>query len=569
MSRKRLVRQMAPEEAARQKTVVIYIRVSTPEQARNDLSLTTQEEQLLARSARENWKLEGIFREEGESATTTRRPAFEAMMERVTDGSRSVDVVLVYSLSRAFRNALDQEMTVQKLRRHKVEIVSQVEAFAADATGKILRQFVGIVNEYQSHEISRNTTRTMKENARRGYSNGGNIPFGYKSVDAEVLGNKQKKRLAIEPVEAEVVRTCFNLAIAGDGTSGPLGTKKIALWLNGRGFRSRKGTLFGTGTVHEILTRTAYTGVREFNAVDRETGERKRADEIVTYEIPEIIDDKTFSTVQSLLVSRQPAKRGPRLDAAPSLLGGLIRCDCAPSHALTASTGTSRNGTLYTYYKCIQSTKQGRHCDGNGANCCNRRIPRPTADKLVTEALVDKLLTPERVMEILAGIKQRQDQRQVSANQRIVDLAREAADAEMRLGRLYKAIEDGVVDASDPTLKDRSATLRETRDRAKEALDYAQRSAANSQLIDPAAVEAFTRLARERLLNGEAAARKAYLSAVIDAVVVGDGVIRIVGSNDNLVAAVGGRPKPKKVRSSVQEWCPGRHRIKPLSASFP
>lgn len=556
MSRKDLVRQMAPADQARQKTAVIYIRVSTLEQAANDLSLVTQEEQLLGRCTREGWKVLATYRDEGESATTTRRPGFEAMMERVTDGGRSVDYVLVYSLSRAFRNALDQEMTIQKLRRHKVEIVSQVEAFGADATGKILRQFVGIVNEYQSHEISRNTTRTMKENAKRGYSNGGIIPFGYKSVDAEILGTKQKKRLAIEPVEAEVVRTCFRLAVDGDGTGGPLGTKKIAMWLNENGFRSRSGKLFGTGTIHEILTRGAYTGVREFNAFDRETGERKNAEEIVSYEVPQIIDDKAFLAVQSLLVSRQPARRGPRLDAAPSLLGGLIRCDCASSHALTAATGTSRTGAIYTYYKCIQSTKQGRHCNGSGAACCNRRISRPTADRLVTEALVDRLLTPERVMEILAGVAQRQNERQASANQRMAELAREAAEADVKLGRLYKAIEEGVIDATDPTLKERTVALREARDRAAEALDYARRSMADAVTIDPAAVETFTRLARERLLDGEVAARKACIGAVVDAVIVGDGVIRIIGSNDNLTAAIGGKSKSKKVRNSVQEWCP-------------
>ncbi|NJO56467.1 MAG: recombinase family protein, partial [Rhodospirillales bacterium] len=510
---------MTSDDRLGQKTAVIYVRVSTPEQAANDLSLVTQEEQLVARCSREGWKLVATYRDEGESGTSTKRPGFEAMVERLTDGSRSVDYVLVYSLSRAFRNALDQEMTIQSLRRHKVEIVSQVEAFGADATGKILRQFVGIVNEYQSHEISRNTTRTMKENARRGYSNGGIIPFGYKSVDAEILGNKQKKRLAIEPVEAEVVRACFRLAVDGDGTSGPLGTKKIAMWLNERGFRSRGGKLFGTGTIHEILTRVSYTGKREFNAIDRETGERKKAEEIVTYEVPQIIDNATFASVQALLVSRQPTKRGPRLDSAPSLLGGLIRCDCAPSHALTAATGTSRNGALYTYYKCIQSTKQGRHCTGNGAACCNRRIPRPTADKLVTEAVVDKLLTPERVMEILASVKQRQDERQASANRRMADLAREAADSELRLNRLYKAIEDGVVDSSDPTLQGARRRAARARELAAEALEYARRSATDLSAIDPVAVETFARLARERLLNGEIAARKAYIGAVIDAVI--------------------------------------------------
>jgi site-specific DNA recombinase len=41
----------------------------------------------------------------------------------------------------------------------------------------------------------------------------------------------------------------FDLAKNGDGNSGPLGTKKIAEWLNARGYRSRNGSLFGTGIV--------------------------------------------------------------------------------------------------------------------------------------------------------------------------------------------------------------------------------------------------------------------------------------------------------------------------------
>lgn len=97
--------------------------------------------------------------------------------------------VKVYSFSRAFRNQVEQELTVQTLRKHRVELVSHAEPLANDSNGDLFRKFIEIVNEYQSAEASRATTRTMKENARRGFSNGGIIPFGYKSVEAEVIGN--------------------------------------------------------------------------------------------------------------------------------------------------------------------------------------------------------------------------------------------------------------------------------------------------------------------------------------------------------------------------------------------
>jgi len=334
------------------RNVLIYIRVSTEKQSTNQLSLDSQEEHLIARCKRDDDNIAGIFREEGETAANMRRPAFEQMIARATDGTRSIDAIMVYSFSRAFRNQIEQELTVQTLRKHKVELISHAEPLANDDTGDMFRKFIGIVNEYQSEETSRSTMRTMKANAKLGYSNGGIIPYGYKSVDAEVIGNKQKKKLAIEPVEAETVIRTFDLAKDGDGTSGPLGTKKIAEWLNARGYRSRNGSLFGTRTIHEMLMRRANTGIRNFNEFARKgDGERKAQSEIVECEIPAIIDQATFEAVQALLVSRHPRARGPRLTSAPSLLGGLVRCDCEQSCSLTTATGTSRTGVIYAYYK--------------------------------------------------------------------------------------------------------------------------------------------------------------------------------------------------------------------------
>ncbi|WP_371420442.1 recombinase family protein, partial [Tardiphaga sp.] len=559
MARKNLnvVDTAATTSEPRPRNVLIYSRVSTLAQAQNMLSSDDQIAQLVAKSKREGDNIVGIFRDEGETGTNMKRSGFEEMIARATDGSRTVDAILVYSFSRAFRNQVEQELTVQSLRKHRVELISHAEPLANDDTGDMFRKFIGIVNEYQSKETARATTRTMLANARLGYSNGGNIPYGYMSVDSDIVGNKQKKKLAVEPVESEVVKLAFNLALSGDGTTGPLGTKKISMWLNERGYRTRKGSLFGTGTVHELLTREAYTGSRRFNEFDRKIGERKKTADIIEYDVPEIIDRATFDAVQALLVSRQPRLKGPRLASAPSLLGGLVRCDCAKSCALTTATGTSRTGTVYNYYKCVQAIKQGRHKHDDGASCSNRKIPRPVIEKLVVEALLDQLLQPERVTAILTTLKARRDGRQASADRRLVDLARQVSDAGERLSRLYASIEAGTIDGTDPSLKERVAGLKATRDRAMEALEYAKNSSVLPVEIDPVAIERFTRLMREQLVFGDVAARKAYLSAIIDAIVVSDTTIRIIGSNDNIRAALGPNGQPTHlVRKSVQEWCP-------------
>jgi site-specific DNA recombinase len=288
------------------RNVLIYIRVSTDAQAQNILSLSDQENQLIASCKRDGDTIVGIFRDEGETATKMKRAAFEQMIARATDGTRSVDAIKVYSFSRAFRNQVERELTVQTLRKHRVELVSHAEPLANDSYGDLFRKFIGIVNEFQSAETSRATTRTMKENARRGFSNGGIIPFGYKSVEAEVIGNKQKKKLAIEPVEAETVIRAFDLAKA-DGSSGPLGTKKIAEWLNQRGYRSRMAHCSGPVPFTKY-SRDAHTLAlgTSMSLLGRATANARPSPRLFEYEIPAIIDQATLEAVQALLVSRHP-----------------------------------------------------------------------------------------------------------------------------------------------------------------------------------------------------------------------------------------------------------------------
>ena len=62
--------------------------------------------------------------------------------------------------------------------------------------------------------------------------NGATPPLGYKLIQAEKRGAKVKKKLEIDPVEAETVRLIFKLYILGDGSSGAWckGNRQVAEW---------------------------------------------------------------------------------------------------------------------------------------------------------------------------------------------------------------------------------------------------------------------------------------------------------------------------------------------------
>ena len=115
-----------------------------------------------------------------------------------------------------------------------------------------MRQIIAMFDEYQSRENAKHVLRAMKENARQGFYNGSPVPLGYVAQAVEKRGHRIKKRLAIDPVEAETVKRIFTLYAEGDGT-GPMGVKTIAKTLNNDGFRTRKGARFGLATIHDLF----------------------------------------------------------------------------------------------------------------------------------------------------------------------------------------------------------------------------------------------------------------------------------------------------------------------------
>jgi len=110
-----------------------------------------------------------------------------------------------------------------------------------------------------------------------------------------------------------------------------------------------------------------------------------------------------------------------------------------------------------------------------------------------------------------------------AVDRRLLTLQREVVDADERLNRLYRSIEDGIVELDD-IVRDRTATLK--RERAKAALDRARAQCGTAVAIDPEKIDAFSQLMIDNLDNGDVNARKGYIRAIVGAIRF-DAVIRI------------------------------------------
>ena len=368
----------------------IYARVSTTRQAEAELSIPDQINQITDHRTKMGWEVVSTFIEPGASATDDRRPQFQAMIDFATSATRPVDVVVVHSMSRFFRDQFQSEFYFRRLRKARVDVVSITQNFQNDPTGDLIRRIVSSFDEYQSQEHAKHTSRAMNENARQGFWNGSQTPFGYKTVVAEMRGTKAKKRLALNDAEAEVVRLIYNCAL---GRSGPvIGIKAIVNRLNAEGF-SFRGKRFHISNVHRILTNPTYAGTHYFNTSCARTGEAKDRSEWISVNVPAIISQDEFDLVQASLAARSPKKTPPRVVNTPTLLTGIAKCATCGS-GMTTRTGKSGR---YRYYACAGCAQKGKTL------CKGRSIPMASLDGMILEQLADRLFTPERLTQILRG----------------------------------------------------------------------------------------------------------------------------------------------------------------------
>ena len=537
----------SPDPVLAPKRAALYLRVSTGRQAEGEVSLPSQRDLTRRYCEAQGWTVVEEFVEPGASATDDRRPVFQRMLEQAASAERTFDVICVHAFSRFYRNGAEMEMTIRRLKKAGVEVVSVTQPTGDDPSQALMRQIIGIFDEYTSRENGKNVTRAMRESAKQGFWNGATPPLGYRIVEAERRGSKIKKRLDVDPVEAELVRLIFTLYAEGHEGSGPLGVKEVTKWLNAKGYRTRRGSTFGVGPVYGILTNPCYaTDKWPYGRRNSRTGGLNSPADIIEIDVPVIVGLELFEQVQSRLSAHNPKVTPPRVANGPSLLVGLAACASCGSGM--TRTGTAKRGKTYSYYSC-----GGCHAKGKTV-CKGRHVPTARLDQAVTHAVRDKLLTTERLTVILEALVDRQAAKDVGVANRRAALDAEIRDTGDKLARLYRAIEEGVVEL-DAQLKERIAALKSTRDLAQASLERIATQAATSRALTPDRIAAFVDLVRQKIETADIQARKDYLASVVSEIRVDDQKVQIIGDKASLAAVIAGQQTAGgKVSGFVRKW---------------
>jgi len=122
---------------------LIYLRVSTKEQAEGGYSISAQREALVKYVCDKGWNLVDEYADCGESARSADRPQLQEMLHRVRK-DESIDAIIVHKLDRLARNIEDHAAIRAMLRKNKVQMVSVTENLEDSASGKLNRPgFIG------------------------------------------------------------------------------------------------------------------------------------------------------------------------------------------------------------------------------------------------------------------------------------------------------------------------------------------------------------------------------------------------------------------------------------------
>ena len=320
----------------------IYLRKSRQDneaEARGEgETLARHRNTLFELAKRQNLNVVKVYEEVVSGETISARPEMKRLLADVEKGIWAG--VLVMEVERLARGDTSDQGTVAKTFQYSdTRIITPLKTFdPRNEFDEEYFEFSLFMSRREHKMINRRMQRGRMASIQEGKYVASHPPYGYVRVKLE----KQKGwTLEKQPEQAEVVQMIFDLYTCGeiqeDGSYKRLGVGLIVRRLNRMGILARKGGLWVTASVRDILINPVYIGKLRWNwrpEVKKMTGgnikiERPRADIddcIIAPGLHDgIIDEDIFNIAQELMKQNPPRPIGER-GVVKNPLGGLVYC---------------------------------------------------------------------------------------------------------------------------------------------------------------------------------------------------------------------------------------------------
>jgi DNA invertase Pin-like site-specific DNA recombinase len=481
---------------------VLYARVSSEKQAEKDLSIPAQLKALRKYAIKRGWDVVQEFVDEAESARTANRPAFQEMIASAKQKESPFEAILVWKLSRFARNREDAVLYKALLRKKGIQVLSINEQIDESPSGKLLEGMIEVIDEFYSTNLAQDTRRGMKENAQRGFFNGGAVAYGYKAVHIQVNGT-EKRKLEINDLEAPMVRKVFKWCLEGEGA------KEIVKRFNAESHKTRSGKPWGKPAVYYMLRNELYTGTLLWNRYNKTNGTPmvNPPGELIRIpnHHPALVSYAEFSQAQKLLEQRSPKLIHPRQVASEHLLSGLLFCVRCSSKMIAVTAKSGR----FSYYACQKYLKQGKQV------CRHKMLNTDKLELFFVNVLKERILTEEHLTKLVTMIAEELHTIRAESKGKLELVDKKLADVERRLSKLYRLVEDDKVsfDEISPRLRELTA-LRDEALAEKTTLEGRMEGSAIPDL-SPAEARRYVQDLRETLEKGSLMERKGFIRSFV------------------------------------------------------
>jgi site-specific DNA recombinase len=430
------------------KKAVIYLRVSTEEQAEKGFSIDAQRDECIQKA--QELGCEGIIEyiDEGVSGSILERPMLINAMEEMKN--RIIDFFICFDSSRLSRNVSHQLILIDTIKKYGTKLVFVRNNYEDTAEGRFQITIMAAVDEYERARLRIRTELGKRAKAKQKLLTHNPGLYGYDF-------DKESDHLTINELQAQIVRMMYNWLLEDK-----IGPAEIAKKLNQMQIISMRGKQWSRVSVNRILNNFSYTGtlyIRRYDTKDyklnkyKKKGEKVRIterpkEEWIPINIPQIIELGTWQRAKTQL---QKAKRAYKKGTKENyLLSGLLRCEkCGGT---LHGRSTYKNEELQNkYYCCINKynyniDKEERcQCKLYGAEEIEILVWDLAKAWLTNKIIIKKILNDdfklnkesEYEIKKLINQKEKEKQRLLNLYQKsIID----AAEFDKRLAEITKAI---------------------------------------------------------------------------------------------------------------------------------
>jgi site-specific DNA recombinase len=422
---------MEPERNILMKNAIIYVRVSTDEQAEKGYSLPHQINEC-RRYASFNGFMVAQEITDDYSGASLDRPGFNMLRDYITHNN--VHAVIVYTADRLSRNVVDFLVLRDQWERANIEL------HFVDR-GKSQNSFEGLLTDgifaLLAHgERLKIIQRTTDGRHNKAKSNKvvmtGIPPYGYTRV-----GKGRDAVYQINEEDAEIVKKIFQWYVEGDGENGPISLRAISskldiLGISPPSYRSKVAPFWYPNSIRVILTNSIYTGITYYGKVKTENG--KRSDRPVNEWIPIEVPHLAFIDPEIYKRARIRAARNKELASRNRknqyLLTGHFRCARCGKVMVGITKNPEAQHPKYLY-RCSSGMKRELKCDNAKKQVSMRKI-----DEIVW-CWICSFMTDEEALE--EGIRTMMEKREVELEpkqERLKTLENLLLKADTRIHRL-------------------------------------------------------------------------------------------------------------------------------------